>query len=201
MNALGKVDDPRVDPYIEQLSKTDPSLDIRVRAVELLRGLRGAERRPAKATVTSAHLTRPMEKLFAYAREARASDLHVTPDEPPVLRINGIIQRVEMKPLSAGQVDALIDEILDPVRRPILAEKGAVDFCYSIPGIGRYRVNVFRQLRGTSAVVRVIPNVTPTLDGPRAPEGTSTRSACTTRGSSCSPGRPGRASRTRSRRS
>jgi twitching motility protein PilT len=104
-----------------------------------------------------------MERLFAFAREAQASDLHVTPDEPPFLRINGIIQRVEMKALSAGQVESLIDEILDPVRRPILDTKGAVDFCYAIPGVGRYRVNVFRQIRGTSAVVRVIPNVTPTL--------------------------------------
>ena len=41
MNALGKIPDPRVDPYIEQLSKTDPSLDLRVRAIELLRERRG----------------------------------------------------------------------------------------------------------------------------------------------------------------
>jgi twitching motility protein PilT len=162
MNALGKVEDPRVDPYIEQLSKTDPSLDLRVRAVELVRQRRGVTG-GADAAVSSAQLTRPMERLFAFARESLASDLHVTPDEPPFLRINGVIQRVEMKALSAGQVESLIDEILDPVRRPILDRKGAVDFCYSIPGVGRYRVNVFRQIRGTSAVVRVIPNLTPTL--------------------------------------
>jgi twitching motility protein PilT len=162
MNALGKVDDPRVDPYIEQLSKADPSLDLRVRAVELVRQRRGISG-GGDAAVSSAQLTRPMERLFAFARESLASDLHVTPDEPPFLRINGVIQRVEMKPLSAGQVESLIEEILDPVRRPILDSKGAVDFCYSIPGVGRYRVNVFRQIRGTSAVVRIIPNLTPTL--------------------------------------
>ena len=162
MNALGKVEDPRVDPYIEQLSKVDPSLDLRVRAVELVRQRRGVSG-GSDAAVSSAQLTRPMEKLFAFARESLASDLHVTPDEPPFLRINGVIQRVEMKALSAGQVESLIDDILDPVRRPILDRKGAVDFCYSIPGVGRYRVNVFRQIRGTSAVVRVIPNLTPTL--------------------------------------
>jgi len=162
MNALGKIEDPRVDPYIEQISKTDVSLDLRVRAVELLRERRGVSG-GADAAISSSQLTRPMERLFAFARESQASDLHVTPDEPPFLRINGIIQRVEMKSLSAGQVESLIDEILDPVRRPILDTKGAVDFCYSIPGVGRYRVNVFRQIRGTSAVVRVIPNITPTL--------------------------------------
>jgi len=164
MNALGKIADARVDPYIEQVSKVDPSLDIRIRAVELLRERRG-QVGGADATISSAQLTRPMERLFAYAREANASDLHVTPDEPPFLRINGIIQRVDMKSLTAGQVDSLIEEILDPVRRPILDSRGAVDFCYAIPGVGRYRVNVFRQIRGTSAVVRVIPNVTPTLTG------------------------------------
>jgi twitching motility protein PilT len=162
MNALGKVEDPRVDPYIEQLSKVDPSLDLRVRAVELIRQRRGVSG-GSDSAVSSAQLTRPMEKLFAFARESLASDLHVTPDEPPFLRINGVIQRVDMKALSAGQVEALIEDILDPVRKPILDRKGAVDFCYSIPGVGRYRVNVFRQIRGTSAVVRVIPNITPTL--------------------------------------
>jgi len=164
MNALGKVADTRVDPYIEQLSRTDPSLDLRVRAVELLRERRGITG-GADAAISSASLTRPMERLFAFARESLASDLHVTPDEPPFLRINGVIARVDMKALTAGQVESLIDEILDPVRRPILDTRGAVDFCYAIPGVGRYRVNIFRQIRGTSAVVRVIPNVTPTLTG------------------------------------
>jgi twitching motility protein PilT len=162
MNALGKIADPRVDGYIEQLSRTDASLDLRVRAVELLRERRGVAG-GAEAAILSSQLTRPMERLFAFARESQASDLHVSPDEPPFLRINGVLQRVEMKPLSAGQVESLVNEILDPVRRPILDSKGAVDFCYSIPGVGRYRVNVFRQVRGTGAAVRIIPNVTPTL--------------------------------------
>jgi twitching motility protein PilT len=162
MNALGKIADPRVDPYIEQLSKTDPSLDLRVRAVELSRERRGIVG-GQDAAIQSSQLTRPMERLLAFARESQASDLHVTPDEPPFLRIHGVIQRIDMKPLSAGQVEAIVDDILDPVRRPILDSRGSVDFCYSIPGVGRYRVNVFRQIRGTSAVARVIPNVTPTL--------------------------------------
>ena len=148
MNALGKIPDRRVDPYIEQLSKTDPLLDLRVRAIELLRerrGVTGGE----EAAILSSQLTRPMERLLAFARESHASDLHVSPGEPPFLRVNGVLQRVEMKPLTAGQVESLVNEILDPVRRPILDTKGAVDFCYAIPGVGRYRVNVFRQVRGT----------------------------------------------------
>jgi twitching motility protein PilT len=163
VKAIGLIDDPRVDGYIEESAKSDASLDIRIRAVELLRERRGAKAAGGEAQVSSAHLTRPMEKLFAYAREARASDLHVTPEEPPFLRVNGVIERIKTKPLARAQVDALIDDILDPVRRPILQEKGSVDFCYAIPGVGRYRVNCFRQMRGTSCVVRVIPNVPPTL--------------------------------------
>ncbi len=162
MNALAKTTDPLVDAYLEQISTADPSLDLRVRAVDLLRERRGVvSLRDAK--VASNGLTRPMERLFAFARESKASDLHVTPGEPPFLRINGVIKRIDMKALTPGQVESLVEEILDPVRRPILDSRGAVDFCYSIPGVGRYRVNVFRQLRGTSAVARVIPNVTPTL--------------------------------------
>ncbi len=162
MTALVGIDDRRVEGYLEQISKTDASVDVRVRAVDLLRSRRGGIG-GGNAVVSHDQLSRPMEKLLAFAREAGASDLHVTPNEPPFLRVHGVLSRVEMKPLSRAQVDDLVEELLDPARKPILEARGAVDFCYAIAGVGRYRVNVFRQLRGTSAAVRVIPNATPTI--------------------------------------
>jgi twitching motility protein PilT len=104
-----------------------------------------------------------MDKLLAYGREAGASDLHVTPGEPPLLRVNGVLSRVQSKAFTARHTEALLSEILDPVRWPILQKAGAVDFCYSIAGVGRYRANVFRQQRGMSGAFRCIPNAAPLL--------------------------------------
>ena len=161
MVAVARLEDRRTDGYLEQLSKSDPSMDVRVRAVDLLRARRGSSGQDT--AVTHGQLTRPMEKLLAFARESGASDLHITPNEPPFMRVNGILTRVDMKALARPQVDALIEELLDPVRRPVLDAKGSVDFCYVLAGVGRYRVNVFHQMRGTAAAIRVIPSTTPTL--------------------------------------
>jgi len=163
LNALASVDDSRVSGHVEEVSRSDTSLDVRIRAVELLRVLRGAAGASAGAAVTSAQLTQPMDKLLAYGREAGASDLHVTPGEPPLLRVNGVLSRVQSKAFTARHTEALLSEILDPVRWPILQKAGAVDFCYSIAGVGRYRANVFRQQRGMSGAFRCIPNAAPLL--------------------------------------
>jgi twitching motility protein PilT len=162
INGLKKIEDSRVDGYITDISKNDASMDVRVRAVEIMRE-RGAAGSKGGAAITSAQLQRPIEKLLAFARESGASDLHISPTEPPFLRVNGILSRIEMKPLSPQQTEAFLADVLDSVRRPILEKTGAVDLCYSIPGVGRYRVNVFSQKRGLSAVFRCIPNVAPTL--------------------------------------
>jgi twitching motility protein PilT len=165
LNAIANVDDKRVAGHVDEIAKGDTSLDVRIRAVELLRLLRGASGAAAGAAVTSAQLTQPMDKLLAYGREAGASDIHVTPGEPPLLRINGVLARLQSKVFTAKHTEALLSEILDPVRWPILQKAGAVDFCYSIAGVGRYRTNIFRQQRGMSGAFRCIPNAAPLLSG------------------------------------
>ncbi len=171
MNALGKVPDKRVDPYIEQLSKTDPSLDLRVRAVELLRERRGTLRgcggrrlqRAAHPPDGASLRVRPRVERLGPPRHPRRAAVpphqrrhRARRDEAPLARARSSRSSTRSSTRCAGRSST---------------REGAVDFCYAIPGVGRYRVNVFRQIRGTSAVVRVIPNVTPTLTGLRAPEG------------------------------
>ncbi|MFO0679392.1 MAG: PilT/PilU family type 4a pilus ATPase [Polyangiaceae bacterium] len=163
MNAAAKLTDSRVESYVTDISKSDPAMDLRIRAVEILRSRKAGGDAGSTSAITSAQLSRPMEKLLAFARESGASDLHVTPGEPPILRINGALVRLKSNTLSAQQTDQLLDEILDPVRKPILETAGHVDYCYSIAGVGRYRVNIFRMNRGLGAAFRAIPNVAPTL--------------------------------------
>jgi len=165
VSALARVKDSRVSRYLEEVAKIDKSLDVRIRAVELVRELKGGADGEMSTALSSEKIKAPMDKLLAYARESGASDLHISPGEPPVLRVNGTLTRVQAKPMPKEQVEALLNETLDSVRKPVLEAVGAVDFCYSLAGVGRYRANIFRQQRGLSGAFRCIPNVAPTLAG------------------------------------
>ncbi len=162
VTALRKTQDARAEKVLTEVSERDASVDVKLRAVDCLRELRGGGEGKG-AVVTSAQLTRPMEKLLAYARERGASDLHLTPGEPPVIRVDGVLERLESKKIDAEQTSQLLTELLDPVRKPILEKTGAADFCYPISGVGRYRANIFKMKRGLGGVFRCIPNVPPTF--------------------------------------
>jgi twitching motility protein PilT len=84
------------------------------------------------------------------AREA--SDLHVKVGAPPKLRESGRLVALERSPLSPDETAALVSAIVPADRRERFETAGEADFAYSIPHVGRFRVNVFRQ-RGTSSMV------------------------------------------------
>ncbi len=93
-----------------------------------------------------------IEELLAVAKENSASDLHITVGIPPKCRIDGELTNMDYPRLLPADTDAIIMPLLSDNMRKVLEEKGEVDFAYSIPHLGRYRVNVFKQ-RGSCAVV------------------------------------------------
>ncbi|PZN07142.1 MAG: type IV pili twitching motility protein PilT, partial [Bacillota bacterium] len=108
-----------------------------------------------------------MEVLAAWLRaalERGASDLHLTVESPPVLRINGELVDLEEPRLRPDRIREILEPILDGRARSILEREGQVDFAYSLPGTGRFRVNVFRQRGSLAAVFRLIPMRVPDLD-------------------------------------
>jgi twitching motility protein PilT len=84
------------------------------------------------------------------AREA--SDLHVKVGTPPKLRETGRLVPLDRPPLSPDETAALVSAIVPADRRERFETAGEADFAYSVPQVGRFRVNVFRQ-RGTSSMV------------------------------------------------
>jgi len=160
--ALKRVVDPRVEPGLIEVAKTDESVDVKLKAVTVLRELKGVG--PGSgAVVSSKDLTKPIERLLAFAREKGASDLHITPGEPPLFRLHGALHRIESQKMDSEATRAMLMDLLDPVRVPMLERQGSVDFCYPIPGVGRYRANVFKMKRGVAGAFRCIPNSAPTL--------------------------------------
>jgi twitching motility protein PilT len=160
---LEQVQDPRVERALQDVTRQDASIDVRLKAVGVLRVLQG-DHRQGGSLLSSKELTRPLDKMLAYAREREASDLLLTPGEPPVLRINGALERVASQKLDADVTSRLLGEVLDPVRRPILDSTGSVEFCHHVPGVGRFRTNIYTMRRGLAAAFRSIPNHAPSLD-------------------------------------
>ncbi|MCA2981740.1 MAG: PilT/PilU family type 4a pilus ATPase [Myxococcaceae bacterium] len=162
VRALGRLKDLKLEPTLTEVAKNDQAVDVRLKAVEVLRDLKGGGS-GSGAVVSSKDLTKPIEKLLAFAREKGASDLHLTPGEPPLIRLNGALVRLESQKMDSEQVRQMLVDLLDPVRAPLLEKHGSVDFCYPIAGVGRYRANVYKMKRGYAGAFRCIPNVAPTI--------------------------------------
>jgi twitching motility protein PilT len=80
------------------------------------------------------------------------SDLHIKVGSAPLLRIDGRLQRLDREPLDADDTGGIVDAILPKDLSAPFAERGEADFAHSLAGVGRFRVNVFRQ-RGTASMV------------------------------------------------
>jgi twitching motility protein PilT len=85
------------------------------------------------------------------------SDLHLSCGSPPVLRVDGELQRVRFRELTATDLKALLLEIMTPPQREQFATGRDLDFAYELEGTARFRGNAFLQHRGMGAVFRVIP--------------------------------------------
>lgn len=96
--------------------------------------------------------------LLQYLLEERGSDLLVKVGSPPCLRRNGRLERTELEPLGPAEIEALAAELLTPVKAAEFQETGETDLAHSVPGLGRFRVNVYRQRGSVSlAIRRVVP--------------------------------------------
>ncbi len=97
-----------------------------------------------------------IEELLAIGKEQGASDVHITVGIPPKMRVSGDLMDMDFPRLLPADTDAIIKDIMDERQIEILNEKGEVDFSFSIPSLGRYRVNVFHQRGSLAAAIRLV---------------------------------------------
>lgn len=107
--------------------------------------------------------------LLSTCVEAGASDLHLSAGQPPILRIDGDIRRLDGAPLDKAETLAFIHEVMNEDALGAFEAGQEVDFSYEAPGTARFRVNAFRHQRGVGAVFRVIPAVVPTMESLNMP--------------------------------
>ncbi|HSH15901.1 MAG TPA: type IV pilus twitching motility protein PilT [Verrucomicrobiae bacterium] len=99
-----------------------------------------------------------IDAFFNLMFEQKASDLHMSAGNPPILRINGELHRVDFPPLESDQLKAMLYEITPEYKIKHFEETGDVDFGYEIPNVSRFRANFFNQKYGVAAVFRQIPS-------------------------------------------
>jgi twitching motility protein PilT len=99
-----------------------------------------------------------IDALFNLMFEQKASDLHLSSGNPPILRIDGDLTRVDYPPLEDDQLKVMLYEIAPEYKIKTFEETGDVDFGYEITGVSRFRANFFTQKYGIAAVFRQIPS-------------------------------------------
>ena len=98
-----------------------------------------------------------MQELLQTAMEYRASDLHITSDIPPMLRVNGQLATVGGESLTAGDTKRLVYSILTGRQKEMFEKDLELDFSLDVAGIGRFRANVHMQRGAVEAALRAVP--------------------------------------------
>ena len=113
---------------------------------------------------------RSLDDILKIVVDRGASDLHLQAGTPPMLRLHKHLLPIGTEMMSGGAIEALVYPIMNDDQKAVFKQHLDFDFSYSVKGLARFRVNVFRQ-RGTMAVtMRRIPFTIPDLDSLGLPE-------------------------------
>ena len=105
-----------------------------------------------------------IDKLLHTVVKRKASDLHIAVGQPPVLRLDGHMKRLETKVLEPEDTVALMKSIAPERSQKELQEKGGADFGFAFGDLARFRVSIFKQKGYVGMVLRQIPNKLLTFD-------------------------------------
>jgi len=102
--------------------------------------------------------------LLKMSVDKGASDLHLSPLQPPIIRVDGDLVFLKKLPVFEKEtLSALIDNILNDHQKKVFKEMKELDFSLTLNHIGGFRVNIFNEVNGISAVFRIVPLEVPTL--------------------------------------
>ncbi|PCI53628.1 MAG: twitching motility protein PilT, partial [Methylophilaceae bacterium] len=102
--------------------------------------------------------------LLAFSVKNKASDLHLSAGQPPMIRVHGDIRKINVPTMDHTEVHGMVYDIMNDGQRKTYEETLECDFSFEIPNLARFRVNAFNQNRGAGAVFRTIPSKILTLE-------------------------------------
>lgn len=109
------------------------------------------------------------EQLATYAYEQKASDIHLSPNLPPMVRVHGEIKEVRVPVMNAVNIKEMLHGIMTEQQRGVFEEDLEIDFSVAVNPQIRFRVNAFQSLNGPSAVFRLIPTIIKSLQDLQCP--------------------------------
>ena len=109
----------------------------------------------------------PMLKLLA---TQDGSDLYLSTGAPPCAKFNGVLKPLSAEPLKAGEIAAIADSIMDSAQRIEFERELEMNLAISLAGIGRFRINIFKQRNEVSIVARNIKMDIPKFEDLKLPE-------------------------------
>jgi twitching motility protein PilT len=98
-----------------------------------------------------------LNDLLVYMSKQQASDLHLKPMRPPLIRVRGKLVPVKSDPLKPADLEKMLLPLLNKAQREKFDQLQAVDFGYGVPGVARFRCNMYMQRGTVGAVFRRIP--------------------------------------------
>lgn len=115
-------------------------------------------RKPTTEAAPAPNESPYLHKVLAYALKKNASDVHVHGDSALLARVAGQLSPLKGETaISTADATKMVLQLLTTDQRRVLESHGQLDFAYDVADLGRFRVNVYRDFRGTSAVFRLIP--------------------------------------------
>ncbi|WP_395145440.1 type IV pilus twitching motility protein PilT [Armatimonas sp.] len=110
-----------------------------------------------------------LDDILHYSQQMKASDIHLTVNLPPMVRVDGKLIPTPWEVVTPREVQRLVYDILlsDQIERYERTKE--LDFSYGVHGVGRFRFNVYRQRGSVGCAMRAIPAKIPSLDSLRMP--------------------------------
>ena len=105
-----------------------------------------------------------IDRFLRLMNDRGASDLHLAVGRPPMLRVSGTMEQIRYRIVIEPDFQHMLRPIAPPERWQEFEATGDTDFAYEVQNLARFRVNLFRNRRGSAAVFRVIPSATMTVD-------------------------------------
>lgn len=105
-----------------------------------------------------------IEKLFKIMVRQNASDLHLKVQQPPVLRIGGVLRSLKSDLLTDAQIQKLVYELLKPEQIANFERTGSFDFSYEFEGGWRVRINIYKQRGHISVACRLVQSRIPSVE-------------------------------------
>jgi len=104
-----------------------------------------------------------IDSFLELGREQGCSDIHLAVNTPPLIRHNGELTPIKYRDLTPAELESLIEEILTAEQKQAFHKSSGIDFSYTSPTAGRFRVSLFRKMGGVGGTFRVIPPEIPSL--------------------------------------